>query len=105
MVQGVRRFGAHHGLGAVGDGNAGLGHHLQVIGAVADGDGLLARGAEAVRQLAEFRGLCVRIDDRAEHPAAELAAVDFEDVGQGVVQPEALLEALGKECEAAGSQK
>ena len=61
--------------------------------------------AEALRQLPELRRLGVGVDDAAEHAAGELAVVDFQDVGQGVVQSQALLQALGEEGEAAGDEQ
>src|SRR5258706_5823404 len=52
-----------HWLGAEGDREAGLGHHLQIVGAVADGDGLLFHRAQF---------LC---DRRSEEHTSELQSL------------------------------
>ena len=70
------------------DGEAGLGHHHQVVGAVAAGDDLFLAQAEFVGQAGDVVGLGGGINDVADDFAGELAAGDFEFVRGGEVEAE-----------------
>ena len=85
----VERIGgmlAHDRFGVVGDADAGIGHHDEVVGAVADGNDLRLFETELHALAIEPVGLGLRIDDVAEHTTGELAADDFQSVRRGVVE-------------------
>ena len=85
-VERAARLRAHHGLGAEGDREPGLGHHLQVVRAVADGDASgLSPPSSSCSTCAELRRLGIGVDDVADQRAGELAVLHLEHVGDRVI--------------------
>jgi len=92
---------AHHRFGAEGDGEAGHGHHLQVVRAVAHDDGLRHIGADLLADPTHRACLDVRIDDFADHLPGELAVDNLQRVRAREVQLQARLELVGEVDKAA----
>ena len=93
---------AHHGLGVVGDAEAGGAEHGQVVGAVANGDGLRQPNALLFRDVAQQRGLSLGVDDLAAHLAGDQAILNLEFVGEHVIDAEAGLEPFADVLEPPG---
>ena len=100
---------AHPGLGMVGHGKAGGGHHFKIIGAVAHGDGLLGGDAQQAAHVQQGLALHGAVHDVApalrQQAARELALPDFKLVAAGEIQRQALAQTLGKPGEAAAEQQ
>ena len=82
-----RRVGdlAQRRFGVEGHPEPGGGQHVDVVGAVADGHGLLHRHPGLLSEVTQRLGLARTVDDRADHPAGELAVDDLQLVGRDEV--------------------
>jgi hypothetical protein len=95
-------LGAGCRFGPEGDGEAGGGHHHQVVGAVTDGNDLFLFQAEFIGQAGQVMGFGSGIDNVADDPAGELAATNFQLVRGGEIEAEFDAQALGEIGETAG---
>ena len=99
----LRLFGDDR-LGVEGDTEAGGTDHVEIVGAVADGQCCRwvktlfgADGVEAIE-------LGLFAQDRVGDGAGQAVAVEFEDIGAGLVEADTLGDVIGKEGEAARDQ-
>ena len=96
MVDPVGGFFTDGRLGVVGDGDAGGGQHRQIVGAVADGNHAVAAKSEFTRASDQFISLGACADDSAVQATREFSVFYLERVGEGVVEAEAPLQAIGE---------
>ena len=96
------RLGADDRFSMIGNANARLADHGQVIGAIANGDAMAGIGAQTDGQQVEEVGLGGGIDDVSEHLAGDLPVDDLQGIGEGVVEVQRFLQVAGKLGEAAG---
>ena len=104
VVNGVSGLPADDGLGMVSDADTGLRHHSKIVGAVAEGDDLLSLQSELLADFLYFDCFDVGVSDFPRQLAAQFADDDFQRVGTGVVEVEALFQPLGEKSKAAGYQ-
>ena len=88
----------------VAHGQAGHGHHAQVVGAVADGNGLAGQAADVLAALLHGAGLEGAINDGTQHAAGQALVGNVELVGKGVVEAQPFLQAFGEVGEATRNQ-
>ena len=96
VLDGEVRFAPDDGLRLVGNGKPGDAQHGQVVGAVAHDDRLVGGAPEVTARRGDTGGLGPAINDLAQDTAGESSMLHLERVGQGVVEAEAGLEAVGE---------
>ncbi len=105
MVDPHLRFGRDDGLGMKGDAEAGGADHVEIVGAIADGKSRGQRNFVEGGEGLKAAELGLAADDRIADGAGEHLAIDFEDIGHGFVEADALADVVGKEGEAARNQR
>ena len=93
------------GFGVVGDADAGVPQHVQVVGAVADGHGLIQGQGVGLGEVVQGGAFGGAVQDGVAEASGEGGAVIQQGIGAMFVKTEFLGHAAGKVGEAAGNQR